>query len=141
MQKKVLAYNFSEDRIAALKLACMMVRVQLAVVSRTDLLQPIGALAGIPGAERVTDSYAGEEAKKEMLIFCGFNRPDLDRFLSAIKKGKLKEVALKAMLTPTNATWTGLALQEELSKEHDYMHSNKGNANLGNRHLSQDKEA
>ncbi len=141
MQKKVLAYNFSEDRIAALKLACMLVRVQLAVVPRADLLQPIGALAGLPDFERVSDVYEGEEATKEMLIFCGLNRPELDRYLSAIKKGKLKQVALKAMMTPTNAEWTGLALQEELAKEHEYMHGNKGNANLGKRHLSQEKEA
>ena len=36
--------------------------------------------------------------------------------------GKLRQVALKAMLTPTNCTWSGLRLLSELSQEHAYMH-------------------
>ena len=61
-----------------------------------------------------------------MLILCGFNRPDLDRLLSAIRKGKLQSVALKAALTPTNALWNAVKLQSELAQEHAYMHG-KGN--------------
>ena len=61
-----------------------------------------------------------------MLILCGFNRPDLDRLLSAIRKGKLQSVALKAALTPTNALWSGVKLQGELAQEHAYMHGKKG---------------
>ena len=49
MQKLVLAYNFSAERIAALKLACMLVKSPLKVVAREQLLQPLGYLAGVPG--------------------------------------------------------------------------------------------
>ena len=96
MAKLVLAYNFSEARLPALKLACMLVKVPLRVVPREQLLQPLGYLAGVPGVEPVEELYAGEEAREEMLILCGFNRPDLDRLLSAIRKGKLQSVALIA---------------------------------------------
>ena len=122
MAKLVLAYNFSEARLSALKLACMLVMVPLRVVPREQLLQPLGYLAGVPGVEPVEELYAGEEAREEMLILCGFNRPDLDRLLSAIRKGKLQSVVLKAALTPTNALWSGVKLQEELAQEHAYMH-------------------
>ena len=122
MAKLVLAYNFSEARLPALKLACMLVKVPLRVVPREQLLQPLGYLAGVPGVEPVEELYAGEEAREEMLILCGFNRPDLDRLLSAIRKGKLQSVALKAALMPTNALWSGVKLQEELAQEHAYMH-------------------
>ena len=108
MAKLVLAYNFTGERLAALKLACMLVKSPLKVVPREQLLQPLGYLAGVPGVEPVTEEYAGSEAAEEMLILCGFNRPDLDRLLSAIRKGKLKQVALKAALTPTNALWSGV---------------------------------
>ena len=111
MAKLVLAYNFSEARLPALKLACMLVKVPLRVVPREQLLQPLGYLAGVPGVEPVEELYAGEEAREEMLILCGFNRPDLDRLLSAIRKGKLQSVVLKAALTPTNALWSGVKLQ------------------------------
>ena len=95
------------------------------MVPREQLLQPLGYLAGVPGVEPVTEEYAGSEAAEEMLILCGFNRPDLDRLLSAIRKGKLKQVALKAALTPTNALWSGVKLQGELAQEHAYMHGRK----------------
>lgn len=122
MAKLVLAYNFTGERLAALKLACMLVKSPLKVVPREQLLQPLGYLAGVPGVEPVTEEYAGSEAAEEMLILCGFNRPELDRLLSAIRKGKLKQVALKAALTPTNALWSGVELQGELAQEHAYMH-------------------
>lgn len=122
MQKLVLAYNFSSERQVALKLVCMLVKAQLKLVPREQLLQPLGYLAGVSGVEPVNEVYAGEEATEEMLILCGFGRPDLDRLLSAIRKGKLKQVALKAALTPTNALWSGVKLQGELAQEHAYMH-------------------
>ena len=126
MPKLVLAYNFSEERLPALKLACMLVKAPLKVVPRQLLLEPLGYLAGVPGIEPVNEPDAGDDAKEEMLILCGFNRPDLDRLLSAIRKGKLQSVALKAALTPTNALWNAVKLQSELAQEHAYMHG-KGN--------------
>ncbi|MGM9520452.1 MAG: DUF3783 domain-containing protein [Phascolarctobacterium sp.] len=125
MAKLVLAYNFSAERLPALKLACMLVKVPLKVVPREQLLQPLGFLAGVLGVEPVEESYAGDEAQEEMLILCGLNRPDLDRLLSAIRKGKLQSVSLKAALTPTNALWSGVRLQGELAQEHAYMHGKR----------------
>lgn len=122
MQKLVLAYNFSPERLQALKLACMLVKAQLKAVPQEALSQPLGYLAGVPGVEAADESYTGSEAHEEMLIFCGFGRPDLDRLLSAIRKGKLQKVDLKAALTPTNSLWSGLKLQQELAQEHAYMH-------------------
>ena len=126
MAKLVLAYNFSEERVPALKLACMLVKAPLKVVPREQLAQPLGYLAGVPGVEPVNEVYEGDEAREEMLILCGFGRPALDRLLSAIRKGKLQSVALKAALTPTNALWSGVKLQGELAQEHAYMHGKKG---------------
>ena len=64
MAKLVLAYNFSAERLPALKLACMLVKVPLKVVPREQLLQPLGFLAGVPGVEPVEESYAGDEAQE-----------------------------------------------------------------------------
>ena len=48
MQKIILAYNFTPERLQALKLICMMLRTQLRAVTREELLQPVGYLAGLP---------------------------------------------------------------------------------------------
>ena len=126
MQKQILAYNFTAERLAALKLACMLLKVQLKAVPREAMLQPLGAIAGVPGVAPVEEGYSGAEAAEEMLIMCGLTRPELDRLLVAIKKGKLQQVALKAMLTPTNAAWNAVQLQQELAEEHAYMHGKQG---------------
>ena len=64
MAKLVLAYNFSAERLPALKLACMLVKSPLKVVPREQLLQPLGYLAGVPGVEPVdeeTENYLALE--------------------------------------------------------------------------------
>lgn len=125
MQKTVLAFNFTPERLQALKIICMMLRVQLRAVERSEMLQPVGYLAGVKDVEPANEAYTGAGAAKEMLIMCAFTRPDLDRLLAAIKKGKLKQVELKAMLTPHNACWSAVKLQEELAQEHAFMHDKK----------------
>ena len=62
-----------------------------------------------------------QAAQKEMVFLCGFDMHLLNRFLAAVKKGKLKNVELKAMLTPSNRQWSGLHLLRELAAEHVYM--------------------
>lgn len=125
MQKTILAFNFTDERLKALKLIAMMLRVQLRTVARSEMAQPLGYLAGVGGIEPAGEAYAGEEAQKEMLVMCAFTRPDLDRLLVAIKKSRLQNVALKAMLTPHNAVWNAVKLQGELAAEHAFMHDKK----------------
>ena len=62
-----------------------------------------------------------QAAQKEMVFLCGFDMHLLNRFLAAVKKGKLKNVELKAMLTPANRQWSGRHLLQELAAEHVYM--------------------
>ena len=62
-----------------------------------------------------------QAAQKEMVFLCGFDMYMLNRFLAAVKKGKLKNVELKAMLTPANRQWSGRHLLQELAAEHVYM--------------------
>ena len=62
-----------------------------------------------------------QAAQKEMVFLCGFDMHLLNRFLAMVKKGKLKNVELKAMLTPSNRQWSGRHLLQELAAEHVYM--------------------
>lgn len=85
MQKIILAYNFTPERLQALKLICMMLRTQLRAVKREELLQPVGYLAGLSEVAPVSEAYSGDEGQEEMLLMCGFSRQDLDRLLAAVK--------------------------------------------------------
>ena len=62
-----------------------------------------------------------QAAQKEMVFLCGFDMHLLNRFLAAVKQGKLKNIELKAMLTPSNRQWSGRHLLQELAAEHVYM--------------------
>mgnify|MGYP000020118138 FL=1 len=121
MNKIILAYNFTPQRLQALKLICMMLKAQCRPVSRQEMLQPVGYLAGIKTVAPVAEQYTGDEGTAEMLFLCGFDRPNLDKLLTAIRKSPLQQVKLKAMLTAHNLTWNGLQLIEELTEEHNYM--------------------
>ena len=44
---------------------------------------------------------------------------------SSIRRGRLKNVPLKAMLTPNNISWTIETILQELSKEHEYFHKKR----------------
>lgn len=68
-----------------------------------------------------------QAAQKEMVFLCGFDMHLLNRFLAALKRSKLKEVELKAMLTVNNRQWSGRHLLQELAAEHVYMQHFKKN--------------
>lgn len=126
MNKVILAYNFNKDRLQSLRLVCMMLKIQLKPVVRQDLLQPVGALLGIDGIERVEESFVGDDCREEMIFLCGIDRQTLDKLLFAIKRSKLQRIDLKAMLTPHNVGWSGAKLLQELAEEHQYMTKNNG---------------
>ena len=71
--------------------------------------------------KREAEQQLMQAAQKEMVFLCGFDMHMLNRFLAAVKKGKLQKVELKAMLTPVNRQWSGRHLLQELAAEHVYM--------------------
>jgi hypothetical protein len=62
-----------------------------------------------------------EASQKEMVFLCGFDINMLNKFLAAVKRGKLKEIELKAALTKFNQHWSGRHLLQEIAAEHVYM--------------------
>lgn len=72
-----------------------------------------------------------DAAQKEMTVLCGFDMHLLNRFLAPVKKSPLKDIELKAMLTPTNSRWSARHLLQELAAEHVYMHQKKNGAAKG----------
>mgnify|MGYP003588685135 CR=1 FL=1 len=124
MRKIVLAYNFTPERLQALCLIGMMLKVKIREVSRKELLQPVGYLAGVSGLNPVQEEYTGDEGRQELIFLAGFDRLTLDRLLEAVQKSRLGRIELKAMLTQTNQTWTGLKLLQNIAEEHAYMQKN-----------------
>ena len=115
----LLMYNLENEKGSKIKLICLKLRIKIRVVKPEEYLQPLGAVAGLePGNNSL---YQGEGFGDEMLVMVNFANDMLNSFLQEMRKHQLKPVALKAVLTPTNAGWSSIALHDEIKKEHEVM--------------------
>lgn len=114
MRPTILTFNLAEDRLAKLRFLCMRLGCAVQPVSDSDWAQPLSALCGLsaPG-ERIPT----EGVEDEMLVFCHMDNAAVNRFLQTAKQLRFRPVALKAILTPTNAEWSPERLHAELTAE------------------------
>ena len=114
MRPTILTFNLNESRLSKLRFLCMKLGLVVKVVPAEDCAQPIGALCGL--ADR-TEAAPAEAFPEEMLIFCHMDNAAVNRFLQTARQMRFAPVALKAILTPTNAEWTPAQLCRELQEE------------------------
>jgi hypothetical protein len=110
----ILTFNLNENRLSKLRFLCMKLGLAVKAVPTEAFCQPISALCGL--TERVEASPA-EGFPEELLIFCHMDNAAVNRFLQTAKQMRYAPVALKAILTPTNAEWTPVQLCRELKDE------------------------
>jgi hypothetical protein len=139
----MLAVNFTPERIAQLKLLALLTKSKLKEVSDEEKAQTVGMLLGLTEEEineiaamkqeteetkahdAVKDDASVPSVTQEAIILCGFDNQAVNLLLDGIRRGHLRNVPLKAMLTPNNISWTVNSILYELSKEHEYFHGNK----------------
>lgn len=73
-------------------------------------------------AEMGTMPLRGQQAlqgpiREEFMVLCGFTDERLDELLAKLKKAGVPRVALKAVVTETNAQWTVYELYNHLLEE------------------------
>ena len=103
-----------------MQVVCLRLGIRVQAVDPADFGQPIGALAGV--LPRTADVPAAP-LPGEMLVMAHFRPGMLEGMLQGFRAAHIPPVALKAMLTDTNAAWTAPALYAEIAKEHAAMHS------------------
>lgn len=113
MSPTVLCYALSDARFAVISALCRTQGCFPRRVAEAEYARPVGALLGFPAGERSGSGAVLEE----MLVLCGFTPDALDDFLAAFPAQGVSGVALKAVLTPSNAGWTGGELYTELLRE------------------------
>lgn len=119
-QPLVLCYNLDFTTDSALQKVCQDQGLRLRAVERREYSMPIGALAGlpVPSTGRQVDNADFHDS---MLVMCYMLSEQLDAFLGALRSSNTRPIALKAVLTPTNITWTSWQLRNELAREHEAM--------------------
>lgn len=116
----ILMYNLQGDKGAKLRLLCMRLRIRIRNVAPAECAEPLGALAGFGSA---TGAVCEERFEDEMVVFVNFDSDLLNRFLREMRASRISPVYLKAVLTPTNISWTSIQLHSELCREHEAMHN------------------
>ena len=136
----MLAVNFTAERLKQLKLLGLLTKSQVKAVKANEMNESVGKLLGLTEKEiaeiaaakvkteatkiheNVSEDDQLKPVTKEAIILCGFDHPAVNLLLDAIRRGRLKNVPLKAMLTPNNISWTVHTILQELSKEDEYFH-------------------
>ncbi len=118
MRPTILTFNFTDGRLSKLRFLCMKLGVLVKPVPAEDWRHPLSVLCGMSApADSAAESAPAEPFADELLVFCQMDNAAVGRFLQTAKQLRFAPVALKAVLTPTNAAWTPAQLHRELSAE------------------------
>ena len=117
----VLMYNCNGEQWAKLRQIFLMLRVRIRPVEAHQYGLTLEELLGRSEEKAPVE----EEFSDPMLVFCNLPHEKLDHLLTAMGRAGLPRIALKAMLTPTNRTWTSQQLWTELRREHEAMQAQR----------------
>lgn len=113
--KLVLYYCTSAEKADQIDFLCHYLGIQSRMLKKEEGNMTLGALCNM--ADVPPQETAQPEELSEILIFMGLNSEALDDFLSSYKAAEIEPIDLKAIVTPTNFSWTLKQLTEELKKE------------------------
>jgi len=125
MKATILYYHLAKEKEEAICEAVSLLGATARRVEDCDAGKTVGFLAG------VEDASAGEVAElpkivdAEVLVMCGFSQMQFNLFMAMFQRKKIPQVALKAMMTPTNQDWSFAKLVGELKVEHALMTAQK----------------
>ena len=114
----VLLYNIPKEKQQKIAFAAWKLGIPVRSVAPEDFSHPLGWLLGLEG---FSPAAAAEDAfREEMLVMHGLSSPQFSGFLDGLRRGRVP-VALKAVATEHNVSWSSAALCRELQQEHEAM--------------------
>lgn len=114
----VLLYNISDEKRQKIGFAAWKLGISVRSVAPEDFSHPLGWLLGLEGFSPA--ETAAESFREEMLVMHGLSSPQFSAFLDALRRNRVP-VALKAVATEHNVSWSSAALCGELRQEHEAM--------------------
>lgn len=122
MKETILLFNAPEkQQLLKIEAALFPLHIRLKRVSRTEYNQPLGVLAGMKDTVPADGVYEGEELAGTMFVFCFLSEEHLNRALAALRHSGAGPFPYKAVLTPTNSSWTAPDCFNEIKKEHEAL--------------------
>ena len=123
MKETILLFNPpAKEELLKIEMALFPLHIRLKKVAIEDYNQPLGLLAGMKDIEPAQGVFEGDELPDPMLIFCFLSDSRLNQALAALRKCGAGPFPYKAILTPTNSTWTAPDCFDEIRREHEALH-------------------
>jgi hypothetical protein len=134
--KCVLSFGIEPKKREVVENICQEQGWDLKEVDREMYNETLASILGIkdiPTTEENTKPVMNEQDRNfsiiyevmgfpvEMMVFCGFDKNDIDIYLDSYKLANVLPVPLKAVLTQNNVGWTPIELFTELMREHRMM--------------------
>lgn len=122
MKETILLFNAPEkEKLLKIEMALFPLHIRLKRIPRAEYNQPLGVLAGLKDMAPAEGSYEGAELPGTMFIFCFLDDSRLNQVLAALRRSGAGPFPYKAILTPSNSSWTAPECFEEIRKEHEAM--------------------
>lgn len=126
----ILLYNMEGHRaLPLIQHLTALEKEQLRLVTPQEYALPLGKLVLGPGFPL---SPASEDSSKDplsidetMMVFAGMPQSKVMEYLDKLKAFGITGIALKAVLTPTNQSWSSFTLYRHLSEERNYYRRQK----------------
>lgn len=123
MKETILLFNApAKEDLLKIEMALFPLHIRLKKISSEDYSQPLGVLAGMKDMEPSEAQYDGPELPGTMFVFCFLSDSRLNQALAALRKCDAGPFPYKAILTPTNSTWTAPDCFDEIRREHEALH-------------------
>ena len=114
---RVLLFNLPRDeRTARIEAYLLSRNIAVRHVRQIEFRQQLGHLLHLPDYYD-SGCYFGPAFSDEMAVMAGFDAQQLNAFLDFFREARLKRIAYKAMLTPTNVSWDAFTLHSHLQAE------------------------
>ena len=121
MNGKILLFGFeSLMSILSLDAAVKPLGIELVPVARADYNRTLAVLAGLETDSGPSVPYNGIGLGGQMMVLCNL-QDKLETVLPVLNSAGVGPQCLKAVLTPSNRSWTPMVLYGELAREHNAM--------------------
>lgn len=115
--EKVLCFAIAEEVKPGLSKALQELSIEEVQIPSDALDQSVGYLAGFPGFEERKGGVGTAPASQSVICMCGISHARMNLLLRSLKEQEIN-IPLKAIVTPTNQTWSFAKLIAELAREH-----------------------
>lgn len=119
----VYLYNLESDKGSKIKAMCLLQKIRVSTVKKEEYGLTLSVLTGKEGQPQLPREVTGFD--DEMILMVNFTNAMVHTFLQEFRRKGIAPVALKAILTQSNAKWDSVQLHEELLREHEVMFKGK----------------